>query len=174
MSKWIKGQIFIPERLVISQAGFSLIEVITVMSIFILVTGLTTINLLNAKHISSLTTSVDIFIADLKKQQLKAMLGDTEGRSSSDKYGIFFNEKKYTLFHGDYYATDSANFTISLGDNIEFSNITFPSSQIIFLQGNGEIENYTDGTNMITIKDIIDNNQKTITINRYGVVTEIN
>ncbi|MBU4098187.1 type II secretion system GspH family protein [Patescibacteria group bacterium] len=154
--------------------GYTLIEVIIVMSIFILLTGLTTISLLNAKHKSSLSASVDTFIADLKQQQLKAMLGDTEGRISSGNYGIFFAGGTYTLFHDDYSSTDSANFDLSLGDNIEFSNITFPGSQIIFFQGSGEIGNYTEGSNTIIIKDILDNNQKTLTINEYGVVEQIN
>ncbi len=154
--------------------GYTLTEIIIVMSILILLTGLTTISLLNAKHKSSLSASVDTFIADLKQQQLKAMLGDTEGRISSGNYGIFFAGGTYTLFHGDYSSTDSANFDLSLGDNIEFSNITFPGSQIVFLQGSGEIDAYVSGLNTITIKDIIDNNQKTLTINEYGVVEQIN
>jgi len=153
--------------------GYTLTEIIIVMSILILLTGLTTISLLNAKHKSSLSASVDTFIADLKQQQLKAMLGDTEGRISSGNYGIFFAGGTYTLFHGVYSPTESTNFDLSLSDNIEFSNITFPGSQIIFLQGSGEIDNYTDGQNTITIKDIIDNNQKTLTINEHGVVTQI-
>lgn len=166
MKIWINEQIH-------RQAGFTIYEVLIVMAIFIILTGLLTINLLNAKHQSSLSTSVDIFISDLKQQQLKAMLGDTEGRSSSDNYGIFFGAGKYTLFHGTYYSTGSANFNINLGDKIEFSNITFPNSQILFLRGSGEIYNYASGSSTVSIKDILDNNQKTITINEYGVVTQI-
>lgn len=156
------------------QAGFTIIEALIVMSIFITLTGLSTINLLNAKHKSSLSTSVDTFIADLKQQQLKAMVGDTEGRAASGNYGIFFGAGTYSFFHDTYSSADPSNFNASLGDSIQFSNITFPGSQIVFLQGSGEIYNYTDGSNTITIKDIVDNNQKTITINEYGVITAIN
>lgn len=164
MKKWINEQIQI-------QAGFTIIEALIVMSIFISLIGLSTINLLNAKHKSSLSTSVDTFIADLKQQQIKAMTGDTEGRANSGNYGIFLDAGKYTLFHDAYSATESTNFNIKLGDNIEFSNVTFPSSQIIFLQGSGEVSGYMSGSNTLTIKDIIDNSQKTILLNEYGVVT---
>lgn len=155
------------------QAGFTIIEALLVMSIFIVLAGFSTISLLRAKHSSSLSTSVDTFISDLKQQQLKAMVGDTEGRAASGNYGIFFGAGKYTLFYGAYSSTDSSNFDVSLGDSIQFSDITFPGSKIVFKQGSGEIESYIDGSNTITIKDIMDNSQKIITLNEYGVVTQI-
>ncbi len=156
------------------QKGFTIVEALLVMSIFIILAGFSTINLLKAKHSSSLSTSVDTFIADLKQQQLKAMVGDTEGRAESGNYGIFFGINTYTLFHDSYSSTDPANFDIPLGDSIQFSNVTFPLSQIVFLQGSGDIDNYESTMSAITIKDILDNNQKTIEINRYGVVEQIN
>lgn len=156
------------------QKGITLIELILVVSITMLLAGYATVNLLNAKRQSSLSTSIDKFIVDLKQQQLKAMLGDTEGRNTSDNYGIQFGATNYTLFHGTYSSGDSTNFNIALGDNIQFSTINFPNSQIIFLKGSGEISNYNNNSNTITIKDIINNSQKTITINIYGVVTTIN
>lgn len=155
------------------QKGYTLTEVIIVMSTFILLTGLSTISLLGAKHRSSLSASVDTFIADLKQQQLKAMVGDTEGRAASGNYGIFFGAGTYTLFHDAYSSTDTSNFNASLGDSIQFSDITFPGSQIVFLQGSGNINNYESTMSAITIKDIVDNSQKTITINEYGVITQI-
>ena len=154
--------------------GFTLVELLVVVSISFVLIGLTTINVLHAKRQSSLTASVDTFIANLKQQQLKAMIGDTEGRSDSDNYGIYFGTNSYTLFHGLYSSGDQTNFTIQLDDNIQFSSITFPGSQIIFSKNSGEVSGFTNGSNTITIKDITNNRQKTITINRYGVITQIN
>lgn len=169
-----KGHFFRRSKHTSLQAGFTIIEALLVMSIFIILAGLSTINLLNAKQSTSLSTSVDTFIADLKQQQLKAMVGDTEGRVASGNYGIFLGVDKYTFFHGTYSSSEPSNFNASLGDSIQFTNITFPTPQIVFLQGSGEVDNYTDGSNTITIKDIVGNNQKVITINEYGVVTAIN
>lgn len=156
------------------QKGFTIVEVLVVISILIVLIGLSTINLLNAKHQSSLSTSVDTFITDLKQQQLKAMVGDTEGRSTSDNYGIFFGTNTYKLFHGTFSSSDPTNFNVTLGDSIQFSDVTFPGSQIIFLKGSGEVDNYTSGSSTVTVKDILDNNQRTITVNEYGVITAIN
>jgi prepilin-type N-terminal cleavage/methylation domain-containing protein len=157
-----------------TQTGFTLIELLVVISILTILIGLTTINVLHAHRQSILTASFDTFIADLKQQQLKAMTNDTEGRNTSDNYGIYFGTNTYTLFHGTYSASDPANSVIKLGDNLEFSNITFPGSQILFLKTSGEVSDFTNGSNTITIKDITNNIQKTITINRYGIITDIN
>jgi type II secretory pathway pseudopilin PulG len=175
MKKWRKEKICKQSGLVLSSLkGFTLIEALIVMSIFIILAGLTTINLLNAKHQSSLSTSIDTFISDIKQQQLKAMIGDTEGRTTSDNYGIYFGATSYTLFHGTYSTSEPTNFSIPLGDNIQFTNVKFPGSEIIFLRGSGEINSYDSNSSTITLKDILNNSEKTITLNRYGVVTNIN
>jgi type II secretory pathway pseudopilin PulG len=165
MKKWLNKK----------QTGITLIELLVVISILIVLTGLTTINVLHARHQSILTASVDTFIADLKQQQLKAMVGDTEGRNDSDNYGIHFGTNTYTLFHGTYSSNDQTNSTIQLGDNIQLSSITFPGSQIIFLKNSGEISGFDQNPNKntITLVDISNNLQKKITINRYGIITKI-
>lgn len=157
-----------------SQKGFTLIEVLIASSILILLIGLTTINLLHARSQSNLTATVDTLTADLKQQQLKAMAGDTEGRTSNDDYGIYFGTNSYTLFHGTYSPSDPSNHTIQLGDNIQISTVLFSNSQILFLKNSGEISNFDPNNNTITLTDTINNRQKTITINRYGVITQIN
>lgn len=155
------------------QAGFTIIETLLVMSIFIILAGLSTINLLNAKHKSSLSTSVDTFISDLKQQQLKAMIGDTEGSGVISNYGIHFETTSYTLFRNTYLGT--SDFTVNLPDTIRIST-GLSGSQILFSKGSGEVANYdpVPANNIIIISDPIDGNQKIITINEYGVVVGVN
>lgn len=157
------------------EKGFTLIEITTVIGILIILIGLTTINVLHARRQSVLTASVDTFITDLKQQQLKAMVGDTEGRATSDDYGIHFGTNNYTLFHDTYSPTEQTNSTIELGDNIRFSAVTFSNSQIIFFKNSGEVVNFdpNPNSNTITLVDITNNLQKKITINRYGIITKI-
>lgn len=149
------------------QAGFTIVEALLVMSIFIILTGLSTINLLKAKHSSSLSASVDTFIADLKQQQLKAMVGDTEGSGAISDYGIHFETTSYTLFRNTYEGT--TDFIVKLPDTIQIST-GFTDSQIIFQKGTGEVLN---APNTITLRDPLDGSQKEITINVYGVITQI-
>lgn len=154
--------------------GLTLIELLLVMAIFSSLVGISTISLLNVKHKTTLSSVVNTFLTDLKEQQLKAMVGDTEGRSGIDSYGISFGSNTYTLFHGSGPQGDSTDFILTLSDAIQFTNIKFPSSKLIFLKGSGEVSGFASGSNSVTFIDTTDNNTQTVTINRYGVVTGIN
>lgn len=155
------------------QTGFSLVELVVVMFIFSFLFIFITVALLNIKHQSSLVTSIDTLITDLKSQQLKAMVGDTEGRVDPDTYGIYFGSNQYTLFHGTYSPSDSSNFVVTLGDNIQFGTISFPASLVSFAQDSGEVVG-AESLNTIIVQNTQTNERKAITINKYGVVTAIN
>lgn len=154
--------------------GFTLIEVLAVISILLVIGGIATISLVLVNRNANLNSSVDLITADLRQQQLKAMTGDTEGRSASDNYGLYFSTNNYVLFHSSYSQSESSNFKVNLGDNLEFVNVTLPGSQIIFGRGSGDVVGFTNGSNTFTLRDKTNNNQKTITINRYGAVISIN
>lgn len=152
-------------------AGLTIVELLVVMAIFGILIAIPTISLVNVKHKTNMTSVVNSFIADLKEQQLKAMVGDTEGRGTTDNYGIYFNGNQYTLFHGTGPQGNSSDFVITLSDTIKFTNITFPSAKLIFLKGSGEVSGYSNTTNTVTLIDTVDNNQHTVSVNRYGVIT---
>src|SRR5687768_9752938 len=82
-----------------SPRGFTLIELMLVIAIIASLMGITTMSLTGAQQKSSMNATLGIFISDIRAQQLKAMVGDTEGRATSDTYGISFQSTKYTLFH---------------------------------------------------------------------------
>lgn len=158
-----------------TNGGFTLAEIIVVVGIVVILAGLTFTNLTPTQRQSGLNSSLNILVADLKQQQIKAMAGDTEGRSTPDNYGIYFGTSTYTLFHGSSYSSsDTANQVVKLDNDVVVSNITFPSNVIIFTQVSGEILNFVNGSNTVTIKNVTGNLTKTITINRYGVITSIN
>lgn len=155
-------------------AGFTLMEFIVVMAIIFMISGFVAISLVNQQRTTSLNSSIDILIVDMSSQQTKAMSGASDGSTSASNYGIYFLEDRYILFKGtNFLATDSANFTVMLDKEIEFSNITFPGNIIIFSSLSGEIMEFLDGSN-ITIQDSNSGEIKTVTINRYGVVESIN
>lgn len=158
------------------QSGMTIVEVLLVMGIFAILSGIVTINLLNSKQAASINTSLNTLITDLKQQQLKAMVGDTGGRATVDNYGVYFGSTTYTLFHGTAPQNDSSDLKVTLGDSLQFSTgtNTFTGSQVVFLKGSGEVMNFSSTNNQIIIKDTSSNKQKTLTINRYGVVTAIN
>lgn len=129
--------------------------------------GIVTINLVGVKQQTSLRTTVNLLVSDLKEQQLKAMVGDTGGRSTADSYGVHFNTDSYVLFHGtSYNSSDTANYTVSLGDNVT----VISGNDIIFSQVSGEIGSPVT----IVLKENTTKTQRTISLNKYGAVTGVN
>lgn len=151
----------------INLSGVTLPELILVMSIFAALIAIATINLASIKNKASLNTSITTLISDLKQQQLKAMVGDTEGRGVTDSYGLYLGQNQYILFHGTYNPSDPSNFTVNLDDNLQFPN---PGTSVIFASGSGE---FTAPTSLI-LQDTQTNEQKTIQINTLGTVTGVN
>ncbi len=155
--------------------GFTLPELIITFAIAGTLLGLVTINLFGSKNKASLATSITTLITDIDQQRLKAFVGDTEGRTSPDDYGIYFDQNNYVLFHGlNYNPADSTNFAISLGDNIQFTNNLFPQSRVVFNKGSGNVANFTTGANSVTVRNTITGEQKTIVINKFGVLNQAN
>jgi prepilin-type N-terminal cleavage/methylation domain-containing protein len=150
--------------------GFSLIELMVVTGIFATLIGISTISLVGAQRKSYLNAAVNVFIADLKSQQLRAMVGEEDGSGAAADYGIHFETGSYTQFRGSYGTT---NFVSNLPGNTNVVT-AFPSSQIVFEKGSGEISGFINGTNTVTFQDPGSGDQKVVTINKYGVVTEVN
>lgn len=150
-----------------TQRGFTLIELLLVMSIMAILIGFITMNLVGSLQNASLTTTEEILITDLKQQQLKSMVGDTEGRSTSDSYGIHFEENSYVLFHGAVYSSgEASNSIINLDSNLQFNN---PNFDIIFSKLSGTIS----GSLTFELQDNTNSRLKRIHLNRHGVVTGV-
>lgn len=157
------------------QRGLVLIELVLVMLFFSLLYGLISVNLVSTKQRATLSTILTTLFTDLRQQQIKAMTADTSGSGQTENFGLYFETNRYILFRGSSYVpTHSSNFAVNLGNNLEFTNIAFSGSQIVFAKGSGEVVNFTAGTNSIALRDSITSVQKTITMNRYGVVTTVN
>ena len=149
-----------------NQRGFTLIELAIVTSIIVLLLGFITINLVSSQQGASLTSVEEILLADLKQQQLKAMIGDTEGREASDQYGVHFDQTKYTLFHGAYLIGETSNSVINLDSNMQFNS---PDYDVIFSKLSGEIPVARN----IELQDNTNFKFKRIHLNTLGVITQI-
>lgn len=155
--------------------GFTLVELMVVIGIMLIFLTLLTPNLFNFQQKASLDSTSLTLIADIRLAQAKAMSGDTEGRGTNDSYGMYFETGRYILFHGtSYNPGDADNYPISLGDQIEISSTTFPSSQVVFQKGSGEVDSYIDGSDSVTLRNTQTGEQKTIQLNRYGIVRSVN
>jgi prepilin-type N-terminal cleavage/methylation domain-containing protein len=148
------------------QRGFSLIEMIVVTTITISLLGFITISLVRSQQTASLTSSEEILVSGLRQQQLKSMIGDTEGRATSDSYGIHFDSNRYILFHGAVYSSgEASNFVNDLDSNMQFNNAGF---DVVFSKLSG-----TTSATIIELQDNTNSQLKRIHLNRYGVITQV-
>ncbi len=154
--------------------GFSLIETLIAIGVFLTVVVIISPNSFNLISTSASTNALYTLITDLRNQQIKAMVGDTEGRGTPDTYGVYIQSSQYTLFHGQNYSVaDSSNFAIPIGTGYQLTT-TFGSGKIVFASGSGEIVGFVSNQNSITVSDTRNGGQKTIQLNKYGIITSIN
>jgi type II secretory pathway pseudopilin PulG len=146
-----------------------MVEILLVMSIFAAMTALATVSLGNFQHKTQINAAVNSLVTDLREQQVKAMVGDTEGSAIPSDYGVHFSSTNYTLYRASYGTSD---FVINLPSTLTVT-LASPSSELVFLKGSGEIPGHTDISAVVTLQDTVDGNRKRIIINRYGVVTAI-
>ncbi len=154
-------------------SGFTLVELLLVMGLFAILVGLSTTNFLSFQHRTTLTAGTETLLSDIKSQQTKAMVG-LAPNGSSDNFGILLSQNQYILFRGSTYSSsDSSNFVVALPSNIQIKSIIFPNSQIIFSKGSGEIAGFSGSQNTFVIQNLSGNEQKTVVVNRYGVITSV-
>lgn len=153
--------------------GFTVVELLVIMGIALLLFLLISMSFLDARTGTALTTTADTLLSDLKLQQTKAMLGDTEGRGLPDAYGIYVTANNYILFHGTTYVPNAPdNFTIKAGDGVQFRT-SFPGSTVVFATKSGEIVNFASGSSQISVKDSNTTRQKVLQLNKLGTATSL-
>lgn len=146
--------------------GFTLIELIVVLGMLATLTGLSYLTLFGRIQKTDVTSVMVSLIADLRAQQVRAMVGEQTNGSGS--YGVHLDSAQYALFSGSYVANDHAHsvFPIS-GARL---STTFPGSNVLFSPGSGEITGFSSTGNAITVTSVEGGSTNTIRLNRYGVV----
>lgn len=156
-----------------TRIGFTIIEVLVVLTIFITLLGIGYVSVVGIERRAPIAATENTVIADLRGQQTKAMAGNARTGFAPDSYGIQFSQNAYTLFKGaTYNAGDPTNTVTALPASVTFS-WTLPGASVIFAKGSGDVSGYSALGNTVTITQTLTGEFKTITINRYGAVTDI-
>jgi len=152
-----------------SISAFTLIELILVVLIIAVLTSIVSISLSNLVPRANLTTTTEILLAEIRQQQLRSMNKEKNEVQQASEYGIFIEQQQYTLFTGSTFDENNPNNLITeIPLPLELST-NFPNQVIVFAQGNGEILNFMENQNTISVVDTNDNRTKTLNLNSYGV-----
>lgn len=154
--------------------GISLIEVVVAMGFFFILASIITINVFTTRGKALVEEAVTTLVSDMRAQQARAMGGEARPGSVNVSYGIFFERTRYVLFHGaTYNPSDPTNAAVAIGENLEVSTVSFPDTQVVFTKGTGEILNFVQGFNTVTLRNTVSSEQKRLRLNRYGVVVAL-
>ena len=149
--------------------AFTFIELMVVLAIIAVLTSIISINLSNLIPRANLFTTTDILIAEIRHQQLRAMNREKNNEKLASEYGIHVQAKQYTLFSGSTYdVNDPNNLVNEIESTLELST-NFPDQIIVFAQGSGEILNFNNSLNTISVIDNNTGQVESITFNLYGV-----
>jgi len=155
-----------------NQKGFTLIEILLVMTVLgVLIAVSTQIVQFNLPHIV-LDTVTQQVISDIKNQQMVAISGVTPQNGTYVDYSIRFEEHRYIMYPGLVYQENNPENTIVLLDNgYVFSDITFASGELSFSRLSGDIRNYSSEQNTFKIVFTQNNERRLVTINKRGVLS---
>ena len=159
-----------------SENGFSLVEILLVVSFFVIIFSFTTTNLfspLGREKVNGLSKDV---ISILKDAQIKAMNSETLGQGVNSEFGVHFSASSYTLFRGIVFnPLDTNNFLVSVPTGLAINpNLPCPASpndcnNIIFSKLTGEVQNFDQAKNSLCLTDSL-NNRILLTTNFLGVI----
>jgi len=147
--------------------AFTLIESITVMGVIAILFSLSVPQLFRLRDRNSLQTSLTTIVSLIRQQQLKAM-------NSPNLFGIHFSQSQYVLFKGETYSeSDPTNTITTLDYPIQLSLVRFPSSQIVFASGSGEIVSFDPNNHSFIMEDTENHDLRLVEFNSLGVPTYI-
>jgi prepilin-type N-terminal cleavage/methylation domain-containing protein len=154
------------------EKGFTLVEFLVVIGIAAILLTVASINLIRPQRTASLDATVITLVTDIKHQQLKTMIGASSGTTTAQNYGVYFTLNNYTIFKGaSYNSNDSTNYTVTLDPSLTITTDLPITPQLVFIRRSGEVSNYDATKHTITIQDSVSQISKTITFNKYGVLT---
>lgn len=155
------------------EKGVTIVELLVVMGILAIIFSFTFIGIASLRDRTVISTTITSMLSDIKQQQIKAMIGDTDGNPNRGPYGVYFADSSYTVYPGDTYsAANTKNFMVGLDPTVRIQT-TLPNNTLIFTEGSGELANFAQGQNTIIVSVSDTGEQKTITFNKYGVVTSV-
>ena len=148
--------------------GFTVTELIVVIALVVLFTGLAIPALRVAQKNSELEDASQLLQSVLRLAQSRTL-----GSEAASQYGVFFDTAaspdQYILFRGATYASRdvAADELHILSKNVEMSQVTIPGNELVFLRLTGTVAN----TGSVTLRLVSDPaKQETVYVSSSGAV----
>ena len=152
--------------------GFTVVELVAVMGIVAIIFSISLIGVSVFNPKDDLDGFYEIFLTNLKQQQIYALTGQTSGQIDNGNYGVYIDGDGYVLFRGtNYNEEDVDNFEVRLDDLV--LSTTFPQSTIVFEKDGGAIDNYSDGSNTVSLEHLHDNKSIVVSLGKYGTIEQV-
>ncbi len=160
----------------LSENGFSLIEVVVVIAVFVIILTLSVPNLFSPLSIEKVNSLGNDIKANLTDAQTKAMNSETLGHWQTSEFGVHFTASSYTVFLGTVFnPNDTNNFSVTAPSGLTIiPNLPCPTSpndcnNIVFSKLTGEVQNFDQTKNSLCLSDSL-NNRVLLTTNILGVI----
>lgn len=168
------------KRFAVSSFGFSLIELIIVISLLGILLTIASVNLFNPLSKNKVSMVAGDVTSILREAQYKSINSTDSENGGSSEFGVHFENNSYTLFKGLVYNSSSnSNFEVKTVSNISIEKSLPCSSQencnnIIFEKYSGEVHEFDENQNSICIQTESSDQERMIKINSLGVVAITN
>lgn len=150
--------------------GATIIELLLVITIIGIFARIITLNLFQGQQRTSLVVARDSVISDVRKQQLRAMHGDTDVPETYLDFSVLFEAHRYILYPGIVYdELNPFNEVINLDSILEFNPIDLPSSIVTFARLSGDVRSFDPMHRSVTLVNTQTGDQHQLTFNERGI-----
>lgn len=166
-----KSKDWLHRSILYEDKGMTLVEILVVLALFTVVFAISSISLSGLIPKTNLSEYQQMFVSDLKRQQMQAMQGNYSNLDEALPQGVYLGDDQYVLFQGDtFQASDSANVVATLPQDVRFREVTIPDRQIIFLPLSGEVMNYQSDLDTFSLENSTTGDRVDFEINQLGAM----
>lgn len=151
--------------------GFTLIEVLLVISILAILLTLGTVVFNSFGRKDQMSVEAREIEAVINEAKVKTLAGFSLGGDESLNFGVYFQTDRYILFPGiTYDSLNTHNQEFLLPESLEITPIFFPSNSVVFEKITGEVVGFIPDQNYLLLNDKRSTEEKKISVNQVGVV----